>query len=84
MTIQRYGEMESEKLANEKQIARQIVKEINNFGINERQRWMIIHMLAMEMENMDDLRELTSFIKEYKSDIFITGGEVFNGQINTK
>jgi hypothetical protein len=63
-----YGEFQSEKLANESQIARQIVKEINNFGINERQRWLIIHSLALELENQEDMRELIGFIKESKGD----------------
>jgi hypothetical protein len=82
MTIQRFGETESEKLAKEKQLAREIIKEINNFGITERQRWMIIYMLALEMENISDMREVTSFVKEYKGDIFLTGGEIFDGKIN--
>lgn len=80
--ITRFGEMESEKLAKEKQMAREIIKEINNFGITERQRWMLMYMLALEMENVDDLREVTSFIKEHKGDVFISGGEIFNGKIN--
>lgn len=82
MTIQRFGETESEKLAKEKQLAREIIKEINNFGITERQRWMIIYMLALEMENISDMREVTSFVKECKGDIFLTGGEIFDGKIN--
>lgn len=80
--IARFGEMESEKLAKEKQIAREIIKEVNNFGITERQRWMLMYMLALELENVDDLREVTSFIKEHKGDVFISGGEIFNGKIN--
>jgi len=63
-----YGQFESEKLAAESQIAREIVKEINNFGINERQRWLIIHSLALELENHEHMRELVGFIKETKGD----------------
>lgn len=82
MTILRYGETESEKLVKEKQMARDIIKEINNFGISERQRWMLMYMLALELEDVNDLREVTAFIKECKGDVFISGGEIFNGKIS--
>jgi hypothetical protein len=68
MTASLYGEFQSEKLATESQVAREIVREINNFGINERQRWLIIHSLALELENHEDMRELIGFIKETKGD----------------
>lgn len=68
-----FGEMQSEKLANDNKIARQIVSEINNFGVSDRQRWLIINCLALELENVDDMKELTTFIKSKKgSEIFMT------------
>ncbi len=73
---QLYGEFQSEKIAEENRIAREIVKEISNFGINERQRWLVIYQLALELENVSDLQEITSFIKELKgSEIFLSGKE---------
>jgi hypothetical protein len=73
---QLYGEFQSEKTAEENRIAREIVKEISNFGINERQRWLVIYQLALELENVGDLQEITSFIKELKgSEIFLSGKE---------
>ncbi len=73
---QLYGELQSEKIAEENRIAREIVKEISNFGINERQRWLVIYQLALELENVGDLQEITSFIKELKgSEIFLSGKE---------
>lgn len=78
MTIT-YGETDSEKMANESRIAHQIVKEIGDFGINERQRWLIIYNLAMELENVEDMKAITSFLKEVKgNEMFISriyGGE---------
>lgn len=69
-----YGKLQSEKIAEENRIAREIIKEIGNFGINERQRWLVIYGLAMELENFDELREVTAFIKELKGkDLFLTG-----------
>lgn len=58
-----YGELQSEKIAEENEIARKIVREINHFGINERQRWLIIHSLAMELENIEDMKNLVASIK---------------------
>jgi hypothetical protein len=69
--IQYYGEFSSEKIAEENKVVREIVKEISNFGISERQRWLIIYQLALEFENITDLQEITAFIKELK------GNEIF-------
>ena len=67
-----YGQFQSEKNAAESQAARQIVKDIGNFGINERQRWLIIHQLALELENPHEMREIVGLIKELKSDLFLS------------
>ena len=80
---QLYGQIQSEKIAEENKAARDIVKEISAFGINERQRWMIIYQLALEFENIDDLREVTAFIKEYKgNEIFLSNKENADGTLN--
>jgi hypothetical protein len=68
-----YGELNSEKIAQDNLISRKIVSEINHFGISDRQRWMIIYQLALELENVQEMKELVSFIKETKgNDIFLT------------
>lgn len=68
-----YGQLESEKLAADSKVAHEIVREINQFGINDRQRWLIIHYLALEIENIDEMKELTGFVKEFKGkDLFIS------------
>lgn len=68
-----FGQLDSEKLAKDSQVAREIVREIGHFGINDRQRWLILYYLAMELENMDEMKEVTGFIRETKgSDIFIS------------
>lgn len=79
-----YGTLQSEKLAEENQVAREIVREINNFGINERQRWLVIYFLALELENIQDLKSLTEFIKEHKqSVVFLSGKDTEDGSIST-
>ena len=68
-----FGELQSEKLAQESQVARDIIRELGYFGINDRQRWLIIHGLAMELENVEEMRALTSYIREVKgSSLFIS------------
>ena len=85
MTQTYYGELQSEKLTKENETAREIVKEINNFGINERQRWLIMYLLSMELENVEDLKRMTNFIKETKGDnIFLMSSEELqDGPINS-
>lgn len=68
-----YGKLPSEIMADENLQCRQIVKEIMNFGVNQRQIWYVMYLLAMELENIDDLKMATDFIKEYKgSTVFMT------------
>lgn len=68
-----YGESRADKLAKESQIARQFVKEMNDFGINDRQRWLVIYNLALELEDVESLREIVGLVKELKPEIFLTG-----------
>ena len=79
-----YGTLESEKRAEENRIARTIVQEIGHFGISERQRWLVMYLLAMELENIEDLRAITGFIKERKGDsVFLTGKDTEDGPLNS-
>ena len=72
-SLKTYGQLESEKLTEESKISHEIVKEINNFGINDRQRWLIIYYLSLELESIDEMKELSSFIKDLKGNqIFIS------------
>ena len=63
-----YGQSPAEKLAAENQVARDIVKEISSFGVNERQRWLIIYYLALELENVDEMREIIGLVRELKGE----------------
>lgn len=70
----RYGQLKSERLAEENQVCRQIVREISLFGITERQRLMIIYLLALEIEDVERMRSITAFIKELAGkDLFLSG-----------
>ena len=69
-----YGQAASEKRAEENQVCRQIVREINNFGISQRQTLMLIHILATELENVEHMRAITRLVRELGgNDLFLIG-----------
>lgn len=71
----RYGQMRSEQMAEENKVCRQIVKEINNFGITQRQTLMVMYLLAAELENVDQMRAITKLVRELGGDeLFLIGG----------
>ena len=55
-----------EKLAREKQKAREIVKEVLNFGVSEQQKLDIINGLVISLENNDALKDLSEVLKNYR------------------
>ena len=67
-----YGHTMSDKLAEENSQARKIVSEINKFGISERQRWLIMYYLALELEDVEKMQELTGCFKELNPNINMT------------
>lgn len=70
--IQRYGQTDAEKLAEEKHVCRQIVRELSNFEISQRQRLFLIYLLAMELEDVEKMKALTSLARELGGDdVFI-------------
>jgi len=78
----RYGQAQSEKLAEESKIARQIVREIGNFGVSDRQRLLIMYYLGLELEKVEDMRAVTEFITNQAGEkLFIASNEEStNGQ----
>jgi len=71
-----YGETESEHDAKGKLQCREIVKEIVQFGVDQQQLLMIIKLLAMELEDVNMMRQIAGLISqgpEAASDIITTG-----------
>jgi len=69
----RYGKLPSEKLAEENQTCRQIVKNISEFGVTQRQMTMIIYLLALELENTEQMQVITQTVKELcGKELFLT------------
>jgi hypothetical protein len=65
-----YGTLQSEKLAEENNLCRRIVRDLNDMAINDRQKLFIVHLLAMELENLEHSRELSMLVRDL-------GGEDF-------
>ena len=70
-----YGKLNSEKVADENLVCRQIVKEITGFGINQRQLKYVIYLLSMNIEDAEPMQEMVSAIKEICPDIFLAKEE---------
>jgi len=60
-----------EREAKRKQESRDIVKTIIDFGVNEDQKIDIMYFLSMTLENNESMKEITSFLKNYKNSINI-------------
>ena len=55
-----------EKLAREKQKAREIVQEIINFGVTEQQKYDVIHGICLSLENNSALKDIIETLKKYR------------------
>lgn len=58
------------KLSPEKkQICREIVKEINTFGVNQRQVLFIIELLALQLEDNNLMRAIKNLVSEGRQEM---------------
>ena len=83
----RYGQMQSEKRAEENEHCRQIVREINlQGGLTQRQTLMLIYLLGSELENVEHMRAVTKLVRELgEGELFLIGapeGEDKDGTSN--
>jgi hypothetical protein len=69
--MQTFGQLSSEKLAEENEECRKIVREVLNVGLTQRQQMFLIYLLSLELENISHVKDLTDVIKE------IAGDEIF-------
>lgn len=80
----KYGQLRSEKVAEENTVCRQIVREISNFGVNQRQLLFIMYLLALELENTEQMQNITALIRELGGDVLlIDQTEAGNGTAGT-
>jgi len=68
-----YGEAQSEKRAAENEICREVIREINHLGLSQRQLLLVIHLLALELENGTHMREISQLVRSMNDDMFLIG-----------
>lgn len=59
-----YGQLTSEKIAEENHACRQVVRNISEIGFTQRQSLLIIYLMALELENIEYMQVITQTIKE--------------------
>jgi len=72
----------TEKLANEKSESRQIVKEIEAFGVTESQKIDIMYFLSLTLQDNNTMKEICDFLKKYKNNINIEETENNINKVN--
>ena len=60
---------DKETYANEQLVARQIVQEIQTFGVTQQQLLRICYLLSLELENNNAMQKISSCIHEYLHNI---------------
>lgn len=74
MSATLYGQSSNEKRAEENRVCRQMLREITNFGITQRQQMFLIYLLATELENVEHMKAITSLVRDLGgSDVFLSG-----------
>lgn len=68
-----YGQSQAEKRAQENLVCRQILREITNFGITQRQQLFLIYLLATELEDVEHMKAITSLVRDLNSEVFLSG-----------
>jgi len=69
-----YGQSQAEKLAAENEVCRQIVREVANLGISQRQALFVMYLMATELENGEHMKALTRLVRELGGDdLFLIG-----------
>ncbi len=62
----KYGQTDAERAAEESIVCREIVRKIMDFGVNERQKIQIINLVALELEDREDMIRITEMVNLIK------------------
>lgn len=60
----KYGETKEETMALKSLQCREIINEINRFGVDEFQRIQLIKLLALELENNSNMKKIVNMVNE--------------------
>lgn len=64
MTTKQFGTSSEEELIQDKIKAREIVQTVIDYGVNQKQLEQMIYLLAMELENVSLMKDLTQTITQ--------------------
>tara|TARA_R100000030_G_scaffold90297_1_gene74898 strand:- start:112 stop:357 length:246 start_codon:yes stop_codon:yes gene_type:complete len=53
------------KEIEDRKIAREITKTIIDYGVNDNQKLEIMHLLSLELESNDSMKEISKFLKKF-------------------
>lgn len=65
---QLFNNMAHEKLAKENEDVRKLLSEFNQFGLNDRMRWVMIYLLGLELTNVEEMQTVAAFVKDMRPD----------------
>ena len=68
-------EKKYEKLAKRISESREIVKEIESFGVTEDQKIDIMYYLSLTLQDNKKMKEITNFLKTYKENLSDSNNE---------
>lgn len=72
-----YGKLESDRLAEENLFCRDVVRQLNDHGISDRQRLFLISLLSLELENIEHVQLFGDIIRDIQDSgtrIFLSSG----------
>lgn len=61
--------IEMELSAEKRQTVREILKEIKNFGVSQRQMVYLIYCLSLELENNEFMRDLVAVVGKHRAKV---------------
>tara|TARA_B100000212_G_C27345085_1_gene520948 strand:- start:140 stop:367 length:228 start_codon:yes stop_codon:yes gene_type:complete len=64
---------EDEQFITDKAKAREIIQVVLDYGVNQKQIYHMISLLAMELENVKHMKQITEILRETKSSNKTTG-----------
>ena len=71
--IKSYGSTEDELYIQDRAKCREIVQEILNFGVSQKQIVQLVYLLSLELENIEEMRYLSKACKA------VADGEINKG-----
>lgn len=69
MSIKRYGTTDTEQMAKDIAMTREIVFEVLKFGVTQQQILRIAYLLSLELENREAMVDISTCIKKYVDEI---------------